>query len=106
MLWEVWTIAKTWMVRPSALLCISDEVAAYHLDRAVTMFGMALEDDIQRHTRDAKDNKSAEAKARMVLDRWLRESPTLSPTAEAQAKARAEGKTGFRDPAEMLKKKE
>jgi hypothetical protein len=108
MLFEVWTSAKQWGIRPSELLHISDEVAAYHLDRAVLLFGTSLEDDIERETRDAKDQKAAEAKARLVLQRWLREpeEEDSDNVARAQAEARAAGRSGFKDPSEMLRKKE
>jgi hypothetical protein len=72
------------------------------------MFGLALEADIEEKTHDAKDRKSAMAKAKMVLDRWLREPDDTprSEVAKAQQEARAAGKSGFCDPAEMLRKKE
>jgi hypothetical protein len=103
-LYDLWTLAKTWKTRPSEILCIRDEVAAYHLDRAVTKFGLALEQDVEKHTESAKDRKSAEAKARLVLKRWLREPEELSTVAQAQAQARADGKSGYRDPMERFKK--
>lgn len=108
MLYETWTLAKTWQTRPSVLLRIEDEVAAYHLDRAVTVWGMALDADLDEAVNPpTKETKSAMVKARLVLDRWLRE-PAEDPNmvARAQAEAKAKGLSGFKDPAEMLRKKE
>lgn len=105
MLYEVWTQSKTWHVLPSELLFIKDEVAAYYVNRSVMYFGIAYDNDIEEHTRNAKDHKSAIAKARLVQKRWL-QPDDVSGVKVAQAEARAQGKSGFRDPAELLKPKE
>lgn len=73
MLYETWFLAKTYRCRPSELLHIHDEVAAYHLDRAVAVFGTALDNELDERTEGAKTRKDARAKARLVLDKWLRE---------------------------------
>ena len=105
-MYEAWTMAKTWNRRPSEIYCITNEVAAYHLDRAVMLFGLSLEADLDKATKNAKNRKEAERKAALVLDRWLREPSTEDSVDEAQAQARAEGKSGFKDPMERFKKKE
>lgn len=70
-LWETWTLAKQWGVRPSELLSIAYELDAYFLDRAITTFGMSVEADLDKASTDAKNSKkAAQARAR-VLDKWL-----------------------------------
>ena len=45
--WETYSLAKHLRRRPSELLRLSDEVQAYWFDRAVTLFGLSLEEQYQ-----------------------------------------------------------
>ena len=77
-------MSKAWQTRPSEFYFIRDEVTAWCFDRAVTTFGMAVEDDITTSTRKAKTDKAAQATAQRVLQKWLR--------------AKGDTKGMFRDP--------
>ena len=99
-MFEVWTVSKTWGTRPSVMCGITDEVAAYCFDRAVTSFGLSLEADIEEGTHKAKNRTEAKKKAMLILDRWLREP---SDRQVEQPKKLNTGK-GFNDPAKLFKK--
>lgn len=98
MLWAAWTLASKWQTRPSDLYGIHDEFAAFCFDRAVTAFGMAVEDDIRQGTRKAKTDDAAQRKATLILNKWL-----TMPVEEGERNMQGERK--FRDPADRLKKK-
>lgn len=72
-MWEAWTLAKQLRSKPSEIYNVRDELAAFCFDRAVTTFGLAVENDIHEGTQDAKDQADGTRKASMILDRWLRE---------------------------------
>lgn len=61
--------AKTWNCRPSDLLAIEDEYAAYCLDQAVGYFGRTLQAELD--SVDEKDASTTEHKRRMILERYL-----------------------------------
>ena len=63
-------------VRPSELYFIHDELAAWCFDRAVVMFGEAVESDVRAATRDAKNRKQAEAAGLRMLRKWLNDTST------------------------------
>lgn len=46
-------------------------MAAFCFDQAVTLFGQSVEAAIADATRDAKDQKAVERKAKQVIDRWV-----------------------------------
>lgn len=58
-------------VRPSSLYGISDKFTAFCFDRAVTMFGAALREEVENVTKKIKKQDQAERKAQMTINRWL-----------------------------------
>lgn len=92
-MWTAWTMSQAMKVRPSDLYFIRDEVTAFCFDRAVWVFGTALEADIRESTEGAKDQSQAERKANMRLSVWLRDPE------EEQKKAPPK----FRDPMDKIK---
>ena len=71
MLWEAWILSKTMRVMPSEAYFIKDEVAAWCFNRAVTTFGLAVEDDLEKARSNAKDSRSGDAAAQRTLRKWL-----------------------------------
>lgn len=86
-------MSRTYRTRPSELYGITDDFRAWSFDRAVAHFGQAVEDEMEQASRTAKDQKGAQRKAELVLERWLRD-----PTPASQQVKR------FRDPAEAFRK--
>lgn len=64
-------MSKTWKIPPSQRYQIKDEVAAFFFDRAVTLFGMAVEEDINQATKQAKTEQESQRKAGQILANWL-----------------------------------
>lgn len=58
-------------VRPSDLYGIADDVRAFYFDRAVATFGLTVEADLDKVSRDAKTSKQAERRREMALNKWL-----------------------------------
>lgn len=98
MLWEAWTLSRTWKVRPSEMYGIAGEFAAWCFDRAVTTFGTAVETDIKESTSKAKDDAQAKRKAQLVLHKWL------NMPVEKEEDGEVQRRTKFRDPAAKFKK--
>ena len=71
MLWEAWRLAKAYTTRPSAIYGVHDEVAAYSFDKAVYMFGSALEAELRHAGETAKSDAQANGKRQRVLAKWL-----------------------------------
>jgi hypothetical protein len=69
-MWTLYQLAKTTRSRPSDLLAVADELAAYFLDKAVTVFGMAIENDIEKATQK-KSGAAAERAANSVIAKWV-----------------------------------
>jgi hypothetical protein len=88
MLWEAWVLSKSLRQSPAEVYFIEDQLAAWCFNRAVTMFGMAVEQDIEEATSKAKNDKQAKRMANDVLDIWL----------EKEHSAR-QAPSKFRDPA-------
>lgn len=94
-------MARTWKIRPSEFFGITDEYAAYCLDKAVGFWGLAYEADINGATSKAKTDSDARRAMRQVQQRWLDDSelePT-SPAPDIPAQP-----TKFRDPMNTFKK--
>ena len=70
-LWEAWTLSKQWQVMPHELYFINDEVACYCFNRAVSLFGNAVDNDINAAIDKAKNSKAARAAAHRTLLKWL-----------------------------------
>lgn len=69
--------------RPSQLLDIQHGAVAYYFDRVVTHIGTTIDAEIEAAQQDSKNQKGAQIKAQLVLNRWLR----------------AEGGAKYKDPA-------
>jgi hypothetical protein len=67
--WALYLTAKTFTVRPSELLDVSDRYAAYCLDTAVGEFGRTLEAELKKI--EAKTQKEAEVKSDRLIRKWL-----------------------------------
>lgn len=76
MLWEAWSLASKWGVRPSTIYDVADPFAAYCFDRAVTLFGSTVEGDMELAAEDAKTTAESLVKRQRVLDRYLGVDPT------------------------------
>lgn len=59
------------------MLGFRDEVEAYYLDRAVTVFGQAVEADLEEASMNAKDTRKATQARQRVMERWLDQKPTF-----------------------------
>lgn len=70
-MWELFGLAKATGRAPSEVLGITDEVAAFHLDRAVTYFGNTVENAIHEAVNDAKNKTEALRKSTMTLNKYL-----------------------------------
>lgn len=91
MLWETWNMAKSYSCRPSDLLAVKGDVAAYHTDRAVMLFGRALETEIEAIQMNDKMSDSFKKKSQDdLLNKWLELTPD-------------DGKSGYADPAMKFK---
>lgn len=53
------------------MYAIQDRIAAFCFDRAVTLWGRALESELQTKTKDAKNDSQADMKSQAVYNRWL-----------------------------------
>lgn len=66
-----------WRCRPSELLAIEDEIAAYSFDRAVMLFGTALENELEEAVagidKDPHGLKAEQARKR-ILKKWIPEA--------------------------------
>jgi hypothetical protein len=71
-LWETWHLAKIYKTRPSELLGVHDELAAFYLDRAVATFGSLVENEMHS-AGEGKKEKQAEMARNLVLVKWIPE---------------------------------
>jgi hypothetical protein len=76
---EAWRLSQKLRARPSELYYVTDPLAAFLFDRAVTRFGSALDRDLEAVEGNGKQKTMGQ---QMVLSRWLGE----------------EIRTGFRTP--------
>lgn len=70
-LWATFQLSKTYQCRPSQLLGIEEQPAAYYLDRAVGVFGIHLEGELEKAESKGKTAKSKAMKRNMVLHKYL-----------------------------------
>jgi hypothetical protein len=107
MLWQVWSMSRTYHVRPAALLGLDRDVAdsylAFAMDRAVWFFGSAVEHDMNQAEYGAGHEK------------WTREQTIAQRQAVWDLYMYPDGKTDdddvkppppkgrFADPAAMIK---
>jgi hypothetical protein len=70
-LWQVWEQGKAYSTRPSQLMGLGKGPAAFYFDRAVTVFGQALEADLKA-TADSRKTESAKNMAvSMRMNTWI-----------------------------------
>lgn len=67
--WETYLTSKTFNIRPSELLDVSDPYAAYCVDSAVGMFGRTLESEL--NAVEGKGQKNIQMKRERLLRRWM-----------------------------------
>ncbi len=70
-LWATFQLAKTYNCRPSDLLGIDEQPAAFYLDRAVGVFGIHLENELETAEAKGKSARSKAMKKNMVLQKYL-----------------------------------
>ena len=64
-------MGKTWSRRPSEIYGIHDDFQAFCFDRAVTLFGQSVEEDLRNAAKNSRNEAQAERKASQRLMRWL-----------------------------------
>jgi hypothetical protein len=77
---QVWTLylhAKTWGVRPSSLLNITESYPAYCFDEAVAVFGNTLSAELD--SVDGKNAAEIELKRKHILEDALRDPDEAAP---------------------------
>jgi hypothetical protein len=79
-LWTMWRLANQYSSRPSEVMSITNPVLAFYVDRAVSTFGMAVEEDLREQVGKQKSDLQKQLVYRTRLNSWLQST------------------TGFRDP--------
>lgn len=80
-------MGRTWKAKPSDIYFIDDEIAAWCFDRAVTLFGYTVENEMALAASKAQRGQEDGAR-QAVLNAWLKEG--------------RDGERGmFKDPAKM-----
>lgn len=70
-LWAAYQLSKTYNCRPSQLMHIEDPLAAYYFDRAIAVFGIHLENEIEQAEAKGKSASQKAMKRNMVLNKYL-----------------------------------
>lgn len=79
-MWEAWTLSKSMGIRPSEVYSIEDRLAAYCFDRAVTMWGLHVEQAVRQKVEAAKTRQAAVMVAQRTMDRFLySDAPNSAP---------------------------
>lgn len=68
-MWQVYQTAKTYRVRASELLGISDPWTAFCLDNAVSYFGTSLEAELE--SIEGKTAKEINKQRERTMDKWM-----------------------------------
>ena len=71
MLWEAWTLGKTYKCRPSSIYDMRDPLTAYYFDRAVFVFGTHVESKMDEAGEGAKNTKQGMQARTRVLRKFL-----------------------------------
>lgn len=58
-------------VRPSEVIFIRDELAAWSFDRAAFFFAQTIEEAVKARTKRVKNEASAQRAAQLVLNKYL-----------------------------------
>lgn len=69
--WATYQLAKTYGCLPSQLLGIEDQPAAYYFNRAVAIFGIHLESEIEKAESKGKTARAKAMKRNMVFQKYL-----------------------------------
>jgi len=64
-------MAKTYQVKPSDILHVTDPIAAWCFDRAIFLFGSTMQHDLDNAGRGAKNPAIANGKRQQVMSKWL-----------------------------------
>lgn len=64
-------MSQQWGVRPSELYGIEPDTAAFFFDRAVYVFGVTVDADLEEASDGAKDSATATMQRRRRLNMWL-----------------------------------
>ena len=64
-------MAQKMKVRPSEVLFIQDELAAWCFDRAAISFARHIEDAVETRTKRSKNRAAAQRAAQLVLNKYL-----------------------------------
>lgn len=71
----MWKMAQEWRRRPSEFLDIQDPLVAYYFDRAIYVFGTAVENDMEEQRGKAKDSKKGDQAAQRAFNKWINPAP-------------------------------
>lgn len=77
-------MSKTMSCRPSTLLSIDDQLAAFCFDRAVFSFGTALKSELD--SVKGKTEKEIENAQERVIRKWIPDLPTSKKYADPAAR--------------------
>lgn len=64
-------MAQTYRTRPSELYAIDDEVAAWCFDRAIYLFGVSIDNDLDKAAHGAKNQGAANIARQRVMAKWI-----------------------------------
>lgn len=85
-------MSQTYRMRPSELYAIADEVAAWCFDRAIYLFGVSIDNDLDKATREAKNSMAANIARQRVMAKWIgTEVKYRDPAASAGGRASSAG---------------
>ena len=73
-LWNAYRLAKSSRALPSQIFHLDDPVDAFCFDRAVLMFGDALQGELDGV--EEKTKQAAASKQKAILRRWIPEAPS------------------------------
>jgi hypothetical protein len=86
----LWTQATEFKTRPSTLLGVTDEYAAYCIDQSVYTFGSALQHALEEV--EGKTKEEIKRKRVRIITRWLGgEQQYRNPMAPTATRAELEG---------------
>lgn len=90
-LWNLYKLAKTWVVRPSDLLNVKDDYIAFCIDEAVATFGDEIEAELQDARDDAKTKAQALLAQQQVLSRYIGIRPKYRDPVARMKKVQEDG---------------
>lgn len=78
-LWLLYQDSRTWRCRPSDLLGVEDQYAAYCLDQATAVWGRHIEHELEEASENAKDKNAAVRARKAVLYQYFPELEDAEP---------------------------